>query len=32
MDTDIRRGFTLRIAAQKANFGLFALALQMDVS
>jgi hypothetical protein len=32
MEAEIKRGFTLRIANQKADFGTFDLALQMDVS
>jgi hypothetical protein len=32
IEPEIIRGFTLRIADQKADFGTFELALQMDVS
>jgi hypothetical protein len=32
VEAEIKRGFTLRIAVQKADFGLFAFALQMEVS
>jgi hypothetical protein len=32
VEAEIKRGFTFRMAAQKADFGLFCFALQMDVS
>jgi hypothetical protein len=32
MEAEIKRGFTLRIADQKADFGIFDVDLQIDVS
>jgi hypothetical protein len=32
VDAEIKRGFTFRMAAQNADFGLFGFARQMDVS